>query len=297
MDERVGDFDNAAYAYSVIGGGIGNTANTAVAAASGAVTLTSGSATVSGFPAGIEVGMLVIGTGIPAGTYILALASPNFTISQNATVSGSQTLTFYRGYSCIVGGVNNSIGGTRQFIGGGLSNSTGSGLYHTIVAGSNNIASGGAWNSVVGGDGNWATGAYDFVGGGYQNRVQGTDNGNGRFIGGGFSNSIPIGQTNYSVIVGGSSNTIGIGINTFIGGGLSNTVSAAWATLGGGRQNTMSAGSPTYSFLGGGYLNAVGAAQATLVGGQQNTISTVYSFLGGGLSNSGTLGAYQVVVS
>lgn len=259
-----GGATNAAYAYSVIGGGTGNTANTAVAAASGAVTLTSGSTFVSGYPAGIEAGMLVVGTGIPAGTYITSLASPNFNISQNATVTGSQTLTFYRGYSCIVGGGNNTLSGSRQFIGGGFNNTVGTGVYNTIVAGVNNIASGGTHNFVGGGDGNYATGLYDVVGGGYQNRVQGTDNGNGRFIGGGFSNSIPGGQTNYSVITGGSSNTIGIGVNSVIGGGLSNTVNNAWATISGGRSNTVSG---TYTFIGAGQSNTASATYSSVLGG------------------------------
>lgn len=289
-----GGATNAAYAYSVIGGGTGNTANTAVAAASGAVTLTSGSAIVSGYPAGIDTGMLVVGTGIPAGTYILTLGFPNFTLSQNATVSGSQTLTFYRGYSCILGGVNNSVTGTRQFIGGGIGNSTGTALYNAIVAGDRNATGGSGYNFVGGGQQNGATGGYDVVVGGFQNGVFGTDNGNGRFIGGGFNNTMPGGQTNYGVITGGSSNTIGIGVNSVIGGGLSNTVNTAWGTISGGRSNTVSG---TYTFIGAGQSNTASATYSSVLGGLGG-VASLYgqqAYGAGGYTVAGDAQAHELI--
>ena len=60
-------------------------------------TLTSGSESVTGLSStsNLNVGDVVIGTGIPFGTYISAInSSSSITLSQNATTGGSQSLTF-----------------------------------------------------------------------------------------------------------------------------------------------------------------------------------------------------------
>jgi len=46
----------------------------------------------------IQVGQIVTGTGIPTGTYVLAIYGTALTLSQNATASGSTTLTFTTSY-------------------------------------------------------------------------------------------------------------------------------------------------------------------------------------------------------
>ena len=55
-------------------------------------TLTTGSATVAGITTGLAVGDDITGTGIPSGTTIVAISGSSFTLSQNATASGSKTL-------------------------------------------------------------------------------------------------------------------------------------------------------------------------------------------------------------
>jgi len=71
----------------------------------GTITTQSGT-TVSGTPvvtlsasnSAIQVGQIVTGTGIPLGTYVLTVFGTALTLSQNATASGSTTLTFTTSY-------------------------------------------------------------------------------------------------------------------------------------------------------------------------------------------------------
>ena len=58
-------------------------------------TLSTGSTTVS-VPSttGVGVGYQVAGTGIPTGTTVTAIGSSGVTLSQNATASGGESLTF-----------------------------------------------------------------------------------------------------------------------------------------------------------------------------------------------------------
>ena len=60
--------------------------------------LTSGSTNVTGVSptTGIQIGMALSGTGIPAGTTVANLVGTTLTLSVNATANGSQALTFYQ---------------------------------------------------------------------------------------------------------------------------------------------------------------------------------------------------------
>jgi hypothetical protein len=72
---------------------------------SGTIT-TQGGTTVNGSPtvtlsttnSAIQVGQIVTGTGIPVGTYVLTVFGTTLTLSQNATATGSTTLTFTTSY-------------------------------------------------------------------------------------------------------------------------------------------------------------------------------------------------------
>jgi hypothetical protein len=63
-------------------------------------TTTSGSPTVilSASNSAIQVGQIVTGTGVPSGTYVLTVFGTTLTLSQNASASGTVTLTFTTSY-------------------------------------------------------------------------------------------------------------------------------------------------------------------------------------------------------
>lgn len=72
--------------YFKIGAGTPVVVSGSTTSASAAFTVTSG--------AGISVGMSVTGTGIPTGTTVLTFAGTSGTLSQNATATGTPSLTF-----------------------------------------------------------------------------------------------------------------------------------------------------------------------------------------------------------
>jgi hypothetical protein len=275
-----GGQSNTVYGYGFIGGGHGNVAGSATPIATGNSNITSGSTTVS-WVNPINTGQLIVGTGIPAGTYVVSVGTPNMTLSQAATQTGTVSISAYHSDMVVCGGVNNTASFTRCFVGGGSSNTAGSGLNNATVGGLGNTTGGGGYNFVGGGFQNSATGNYDVVVGGYQNYVSGTDNGNYRFIGGGFQNQMGT-QTNGAVVVGGYNNAYGLGSQTFMGGGLSNSNSGSYNVITGGRQNSIS-GSRNYVTMAGGYLNTISVDNGTIGGGQSNTVSGQYANIKGGL--------------
>ena len=100
-------------------------------------------------------------------------------------------------------------------------------------------------------------------------------------IGGGQGNSISSGT--WATISGGQNNSITGGNQTTIGGGIGNVVSAIYATVAGGQQNTNSSSAGS---IGGGQNNiASGPYQATVGGGYQNTASGNYATVPGGFQN------------
>ena len=100
------------------------------------------------------------------------------------------------------------------------------------------------------------------------------------FIGGGIQNTASIA---YATIAGGSNNNAS-GQAAFIGAGINGQVSGTRAALVGGDGNTASS---SYSFVGGGQSNAAQTnTHATVCGGNTNTASGLYSFVGGGFSNT-----------
>lgn len=115
----------------------------------------------------------------------------------------------------------------------------------------------------------------------------------------------------YSVAFG--QNNKASGLNSFIGGGIDNTITVAsgasrgYDAIGGGYQNTINITSGNWSanyigagenntigtqadgvFIGGGYNNTAGGWENTLVGGESNTIGIgkSYNYIGGGYGNT-----------
>ena len=197
----------------------------------------------------IIAGMVLTGTGVTAGTYIVSGSGSSwtvstsqtvssttitgtaytFTISQNATTTAGVTLSFYTPHGVVVGGGNNQATGAYSFIGGGGD---------AGVAANRNVASG-DWSFIGGGIGNTNAGAGAvIVGGGY--------------TGSGVTpNSITSGAS-YAAILGGKGNQ-----NSSTGGvvlGFDNNASGfAGSSILGGRFNQSN----------GIYSSVVGGANAT----------------------------------
>ena len=154
-----------------------STVTTGTAAVMNTSSISGTTLTVGSLASGtIIAGMVLTGTGVTAGTYIVSglgsswtvstsqtVASTTitgtaytFTISQNATTAAGVTLSFYTPHGVVVGGGNNQATGAYSFIGGGGDAGT---------AANRNVASG-DWSFVGGGIKNVASGIGSAVIGG-----------------------------------------------------------------------------------------------------------------------------------
>jgi len=196
-----GYLNTAAGFYNLIGGGYGNsaTSGSAVTTQSGTMNATT-AVTLSGSNASIKVGQLISGTSISSGTYVAAISGTSLTLSQNASGSSTNTLSFYTPHGVVVGGGNNQATGSYSFIGGGGDAGT---------AANRNVASG-DWSTVSAGYKNQATGNYSTIGGGNANTVSNT----------------------YSTIAGGIGNQAN-GIASTVVGGTYNYANASMSTVSG----------------------------------------------------------------
>ena len=196
---------------SVLGTGINayqtyatSTVTTGTAAVMNTSTISGTTLTVGSLASGtIIAGMVLTGTGVTAGTYIVSGAGSTwtvstsqtvasttitgtaytFTISQAATTAAGITLSFYTPHGVVVGGGNNQATGSYSFIGGGGDAGT---------AANRNVASG-DWSVVVGGTKNTASGLASFVGAGGTFGTGGVNaniaSGTSSFIGAGWANT------------------------------------------------------------------------------------------------------------
>jgi len=180
----------------------------------------------------------------PNGTGALVASIPDGTFTGgNARGTNSVDLQTARSAA------NQVAGGTQGFIGGGQDNSIAASTLRGIIVG------------------------------GYQNLT----NSNHTFIGSGAYNTTGLNSvSSYSVVVGGNSNKINYGTNSFIGSGDGNIISAAGGggiVICGGSSNTASS---SYSTISGGQSNTASTGtHATVVGGQSNTSSGAHSVSGG----------------
>jgi hypothetical protein len=122
-----------------------------------------------------------------------------------------------------------------------------------------------------------ASGSYSFIGSGVLNVVSGP----------------------YSSIVGGYSNN-NSGNDAAIGGGRNNSLTGAFQCIAGGYNNSITSGFSSSSFIGGGEQNRItaGATQTHCVisGGGNNTVSTAYSTVSGGQTNTASTNTHATVV-
>jgi hypothetical protein len=131
---------------------------------------------LSGSNASIKVGQYITGTSIASFTYVAAISGTALTLSQAASGSTTNTLSFYTPHGIVVGGGNNQATGSYSFIGGGgdagtaANRNLASGDWSVVVGGIQNQATQN-YSIVTGGNNNQATGTYAFVGGGTGNRA------------------------------------------------------------------------------------------------------------------------------
>ncbi len=157
-------------------------------------------------------------------------------------------------------------------VGGGWGNTAGANL-STVAGGYNNLASGGV-SSIGGGNSNVASGWGATVGGGAGN----TASGHGAVIagGGGWDEGTSSLITNTATADWSS-----------IGGGRENNVNSLGSTIGGGEHNI--AGGDGHSTIGGGAYNTIagGGVVNTIGGGEHNTVSSEgWGTVGGGFLNT-----------
>ena len=239
------------------------------------------------------VGQVVIGSensniGSTAGNYNSILGGAANTIG-----SGVQTSTIINGFiNYINGGSYNLVGNAEaSIINGGIKNcilggkynaiSTNAG-YNTILNGNGvTISSGVIYSTVVNGFNN-------ILGPGINrsticNGDSNTINHNDCFIGGGFNNLITASSQGNNIILGGGLNTIGSGVSfSCIGNGFMNVIeTATCSSIVGGVSNTILS---SHGFIGAGnenYINT-GSSYATVAGGYQNRANAQFSSIPGG---------------
>lgn len=118
-------------------------------------------------------------------------------------------------------------------------------------------------------------------------------------IGGSAANFVASGVLGATIFGGGTTNSLGAGLTNkvtanfaTVSGGAGNTASAAAGTVGGGEYNIASGGTATVS---GGYNNSASGSFATVGGGNNNTASGSYATVGGGINNAAITGNYGTV--
>jgi len=166
-------------------------------------------------------------------------------------------------------------------------------LFASIGGGGENRINDACTSFIGGGDfnhiqpvvGSGATVCRSFIGGGVTNCIFESVS----VIGGGEQNTIH-GASEYSFIGGGYINTIGgqerAAPYSVIGGGRNNNIFDDVNVIGGGQENTISAGAQ-HSFIGGGISNVINASCGAILGGQNNTVNHAYAAVfGNGISSA-----------
>jgi hypothetical protein len=233
----------------------------------------------------------------------------NTASSNNAAVGGGLNNVASGDYAVVAGGEGNIASGTHTFVGGGYYNLAGSdddvivGGVSNIVSGDPAFLGGGVGNWVYGFASWGACGAFNRVfswysglGGGGLNIIQ--TNSNFSFLGGGLRNTIQSYAT-YSFIGSGDNNIVqSNAMEAVISGGTGNTIQtyAADSTISGGFGNVIGGGynvfsgvvNTAYATVGGGFENTASNNNSTVSGGGNNTAGAQYATVGGGYNNQAT---------
>ena len=181
---------------------------------------------------------------------------------------GQSNCVSVAGCSVIAGGLLNQNDHAAQgFMGSGCSNCLCYSSFGVLVGGKGNKVRDES-AAILGGCANTSSGNFTIIGGGQNNVITNATTKCHSGIFSGFGNTIS--STNKSVILGGSTNTIG--------------TTACCTTIGGGFNNSSTS---CQTFIGGGYTNAIAGSVSSIIGGNNNTISsagTRGAILGGEIS-------------
>ncbi len=194
--------------------------------------------------------------------------APNIITDSFSTIGGGLGNLIQGPYCVIAGGDSNKINtvtADHNTIGGGEGNIENNPSLGVIAGGWQNLLDTNAWASAIcGGWNNVVESALSFIGGGWGNKI------------------LDYGWPYDGVLVGGRSNQMVGSPEAFIGSGDSNYVQGIRSALVGGDSNTVTA---AYAFLGGGVHNKLdwGSDTSVISGGAYNYVSNRYSFVGGGL--------------
>ena len=261
-----------------IGGGFNNcTANISTVVVGGGNNTASGNYAFIGGGLGntaSNYGAVVIGglSNTVSGAYSTASGYANQVINSYSSVGGRNNIAS-GGYSTISSGYNNHTTSDYSFIGTGGNNIVSS-CHNFIGVGMNNCVTA-SCSSIVGGSNNTVSGCNSFIGGGYTNSILLN---NGSVIAGGIYNSS---SSIYTSIGGGKCNIVN-GSSSTISGGYANTANGSSSTISGGYANTANG---LISTVSGGYLNTVSGSFSTVSGGYHNTASAYSSVISGGFFN------------
>ena len=188
-------------------------------------------------------------------------------------------------------GISHTNNGTYSFIGGGVCNTVES-KYDSILGGDCNSIintltgyTNVGRSSIVGGCNNVIDGTrgQNFIAGGYNNTISGSVCGFDNYANVILGRSSLIDACDRNSITGGGSNIISGSIsNSNIAGGVSNCITGATSTVGGGAGNNVLS---SQSIIAGGLNNMITNSYSTIGGGTQNTIESTRSGILGGISN------------
>lgn len=225
------------------------------------------------------------------------------------TDTSGLTLGATEDYSIILGGDRNLSSGIHSIVVGGFTNNSSDG--YALVIGGNSNTSSAAAATVVNGTTNTASGIQSFV----LNGTSNTASGDNSFIGNGTNN---ITDANLSAILSGAGNSVSLGsIYTGIGFGTANQItggsSSQFSVIIGGTTNTVS--SAENVFIGVPDTSSANAPHSILISGTNNSIaalsdyaailtginnvvtgSSEYGFIGTGQNNSVT-GHFSTILS
>jgi len=179
--------------------------------------------------------------------------------------------------SVLAGGADNISAANWGTVSGGNANTVFTGAENAVISGgaSNEVRSGAINSGIGSGNANIVESTYSYVAAGFQNQI------------------INVGNV-FSVIGGGTTNTITDSSHAFIGGGLANVLGgngdpADYSSIVGGDTNGVYG---NYNFLGGGTGNNIGTPgnlvnYSSIVGGTTNSIgaNSDYSTINGGFGN------------
>lgn len=299
-------FSNTIYGnYNVILGGLRNimarSANSAIVnGQSNAIgPFTQNSSITAGYANLIMGGALNTSTSIIGGASNI-IGSPTSTTNSSSILGGESNLVQGR-LASIIGGQRNTVSSsTSTILGGDQNQISASSISSSIVGGQQNLQQGTGNSIILGGANNLNLANHSAIVGGTGNQLLGTtSHSSGIFASGG---SIINPQATYSVILGGSYNTLGTSsYNSSIISSLRSSNSAQWSTVLGGYGNIIgtNAGNAASSIIGGNRNQIIATAGGAneIFGGNQNIITgTGSNIIVGGFLNVGN-GTMNAILS